>query len=259
MRAAGPAAAGRREGRVASQSRRTPAAHRPPCLRGLLRQLPGARAGASPTSAAPAARGSAPAPPVPRLRGLPAPPVLDTSRQAPLGFRPPGQRPQSPASSTADGQGAGAHGPAPRGPKRSGAPRARPVTSPGHPLASPPACARERPLAPAPHLRRASAPSAPPGPAVYTGSDVSGPAPPPPQADAGVAADPGPRSRPPSREPGGGGPELPTPGDEDLPVVQLGRGLRTGVQSPQGHPHPPLWLGPRASGVSCVLTYLLLK
>ncbi|XP_057389690.1 basic proline-rich protein-like [Balaenoptera acutorostrata] len=190
-----------------------------------------------------------PSPFLPRVRGVPAaPPVSGTSQEAPPGFRPVSQRSQSPASSTADGQGAGADGPEPCGPTRSGAPRARPVASPGrgpppthYPL-SPPACARQRPLAPAPHLRRAPAPSSPPEPAVYTGSDVSGPAPPPPQADAGwlqtkrLGADPNHSLR----ERGGDGPAPPCLGTEDLQMGQPGWGLRTGGQSPQGHPGSPL-------------------
>ncbi|XP_069900450.1 proline-rich protein HaeIII subfamily 1-like [Globicephala melas] len=190
-----------------------------------------------------------PPPFLPRVRGVPAaPPVSGTSQEAPPGFRPVSQRSQSPASSTADGQGAGADGPEPCGPKRSGAPRARPVASPGrgpppthHPL-SPPACARQHLLAPAPHLRRAPAPSSPPEPAVYTGSDVSGQAPPPPQADAGwlqtkrLGAVPNHSLR----ERGGEGPAPPCLGTEDLQMGQPGRGLRTGGQSPQGHPGSPL-------------------
>ncbi|XP_029091653.1 proline-rich protein 2-like [Monodon monoceros] len=175
-----------------------------------------------------------PPPFLPRVRGVPAaPPVSGTSQEAPPGFRPVSQRSQSPASSTADGQGAGADGPEPCGPKRSGAPQARPVASPGrspppthHPL-SPPACARRHPLAPAPHLRRAPAPSSPPEPAVYTGSDVSWQAPPPPQADAGwlqtkrLGAVPNHSLR----ERGGEGPAPLCLGTEDLQMGQPGWGV----------------------------------
>lgn len=169
--------------------------------------------------------GAPPAPPAPRLRGSPTHTRRPRSRaragrplrasvrpaSAPRARRPPqrtgkGREPAAPRPAAPSGA-------APRELVQSPAPAAA-----HRPPPSPPACARERPLAPSPHLRRAPAPNAPPGPAVYTGSDVSGPAPPPPQADAGVAADPGALSQPPLREPGGGGPELPTSGAEDLPV-----------------------------------------
>ncbi|XP_023988531.1 basic salivary proline-rich protein 1-like [Physeter macrocephalus] len=195
-----PAAAGRREGRVPRQSRWTPGptGRRPSadCSAGFRERVPAPAR--PPGSGGPRER---PPPFLPRVRGVPAaPPVSGTSQEAPPGFRPVSQRSKSPASSTADGQGAGADGPEPCGPKRSGAPRARPVGSPGrgpppthHPL-SPPACARQQPLAPAPHLRRAPAPSSPPEPAVYTGSDVSGPTPPPAPGGRRVAADQAARS-----------------------------------------------------------------
>ncbi|XP_059939125.1 basic proline-rich protein-like [Mesoplodon densirostris] len=210
----------------------------------FLGARPGGEAGpgGSPTAPAPAAQGSAPRPSCPASAGSPPRPRSQAQARRPLqaSVRS-ASGSQSPASSTADGQGAGADGPEPCGPKRSGAPRARPVAGPSrgpppthHPL-SPPACARQQPLAPAPHLRRSPDPSSPPEPAVYTGSDVSGPAPPPPQADAGwlqtkrLGAVPNHALR----ERGGDGPAPPCLGMEDLQMGQPGWGLRTGGQSPQ--------------------------
>lgn len=170
---------------------------------------------------------SAPLPSCPASAGSPPRPRSQARARRPLqaSVRSASQRSQSPASSTADGQGAGADGPEPCGPKRSGAPRARPVASPGrtpppthHPL-SPPACARRHPLAPAPHLQRAPAPSSPPEPAVYTGSDVSGAGPAPAPGGRRVAADQAARSGPrpfPARG-GRGGPCTPLPSDGGPP------------------------------------------
>lgn len=129
------------------------------------RRASGSGSGAGRTSLALVARGSAP---LPRVRWLPAaPPIPGTTREGPPGFRPPGQRPQSPASSTSDGQGAGADSPAapsgvaPRELVQSPAPPAAhrlPALRP-QPRARPPACLHQ--AAPA---RARSSPATRPGP-----------------------------------------------------------------------------------------------
>lgn len=162
VRAARRAAAGRREGHVPSQSQRTPASHRPPSLHRLLRGLPGTGLGTgprerlAPNPPPPASSGSPAAPPgpghepggpsgLPSGRPVPPPPGVLHSRRARGGrLRPRALRPRAdrrPASSF------------------SGQPRLRPTghRPPPTPTPNPPACARQRPLAPAPHLRSAPA------------------------------------------------------------------------------------------------------
>lgn len=93
-----------------------------------------------------------------------------------------------------------------------------------------PAPADPRPPVPAPHLRRAPAPSVPPGPAVYTGSDVRG--------------RPRPRPRRPLRFPG----RSPPSPRARWAAAQLS--VSPGASRPSRRP---------AGGLGCVLTGLSLK
>lgn len=161
-RAARRAAAGRPEGSGARPCPCTQVAHRPPALGAPRRGLPGAD---SPRSPKIAASFSADAP----LRVS----VAGARGEAPPGFRPPGQRPPSPASSTAGGRGTAPRKATPG--ELASKPVAVATRHPPHTARPPqPALADPRPQTPVPHLRRAPVPGAPPGPAVYTGSDVRG-------------------------------------------------------------------------------------
>lgn len=208
VHAASKAAAGRREGRVPNQSRRTPAAtgRRPSanCSAGFRERV---AAPAQPPG--PDGQRECSHPSVARLRGPRRVPAPRHEPGSPSGL--PSARPAPPEPGVLHSGRARGGNPWPRGgqrPASSSSRQSRPRPTTHRPPPKParlPACVRQRPLVSAPHLRRAPAPSAPPGPAVYTGNDVSGPAPPPPQADAGAAADRAIWRRPLLREPGGGG------------------------------------------------------
>lgn len=199
--------AGQPRGGVRATSPAGPDGPRPPAGR---RPSTDCSAGFRERVSAPA-RGSS----LPPTHRRPRPPVPGTSQEAPPGFRPAGQCPHSRASSTADGQGAGDDGPAPCGPERSGAPRARPVANPGcdppatgHRLPpTPPACVRQRPLAPAPHLR--SAPAAAHRPDRLCTPEVTYPdrPRPRPKRTPGWLRTQSLGAEPPSRRQGGGGPQ----------------------------------------------------
>lgn len=239
VRAARWAAAGRREGHVPSQSERTPASHRPPSLHRLLRGLPGTGLRAGP-------REHLPTMPVRVLRVPAVSPVPGTSQEAPTGFRPPSQCPQSPASSKPTGKGRETTAPRPVAPSRAAPPEL--VQWPA------PAATHRPPVTPNPvRLRQAEAararsspatrpgPSSPPGPAVYTGSDVSGPAPPPTPSGGRCGCGPSDSERNPSCASGAGAaPKSPSLGTKDLRIGQVGRGLRIGCRNLQGYPNLPL-------------------
>lgn len=199
VRAASPAAPGWREGRLPRQPQRTPAVNRPPSLRGL----PGTGPGASASSRAPATRGSAPFPcltgadPPLRCRGrqvTAAPPGPGFAPGGPSGLpsaRPAPAKPGVLHSGRARGGSPRPRALRPRAERRPASPsRRQPWLRPAAQLPTahrptPPASPRLRPPRP---LLTCDAPRPPAhrlGPAVYTGSDVSGPAPPPPRADAG--------------------------------------------------------------------------
>lgn len=106
VRAAGRAAAGRREGHVPSQCRRTPASRRPPSLHRLLRGLPGTGLGAgrrellapNPPPPAPPGPGHEPGGPSGLPSGRPVPPqpgVLHSRRARGGRLRPRALRPRA--------------------------------------------------------------------------------------------------------------------------------------------------------------------
>lgn len=150
--------------------------------------------------------------------------VPGARREAPPGFRPPGQRPPSPASSTAGGRGTAPREAAPR--ELASMPVALATRRP-LPLASP---RRPEPAGDRTSPAKRPGSGAPPGPAVYTGSDVGG--------------RPRPRPRRSLR--------FPRP-EPTLPSCWMGGGeaLRSlPVSRPSRNP---------AEGLGCVLAYLSLK
>ncbi|KAK2088183.1 hypothetical protein P7K49_034090 [Saguinus oedipus] len=204
VRAAGPAALGWREGRLHGQPQRTLAARRPPSLRGL----PGVGPGASATSRAPATPGSAP---FLRLTGA-DPPLRCRRRRVPAAPPSPGFAPGGPSGLPSARPAPAKPGVLHSGRAKGGSPRPRALrpreerrparqsrrqpwlrTATPRPRCPPPTAHRPTPpasarLRPPRPLLTCVAPRPPahrPGPAVYTGSDVSGPAPTPPRADAG--------------------------------------------------------------------------
>lgn len=263
-----PTAAGRREGRVPRQSRRTPGLTGRrlslDCSAGFrewVRRWPDLPGPGGPRERPPAPRPLAP-------RRAPDP------RHDPGGpSRLPSARPAPPEPGVLHIGRARGGSRQPCGPERSGAPRARPVASPTcgppptrppPPTPSPPArlpapgSARSRPLltcdAPRPLAHRPDRLCTP------EVTSLCRPRPRPRRTPNGCALSGWQPTLPhPLRERGGGGPAPSTLGTEDLQVGQPGWGLRTRGQSLQGHPRPPVRLGLWAEGISCVLTDLLSK